>query len=263
MTQMPVAEDVMLDVRDVGVSYAQRDGTTLSVLDDINLAIPRGEFVSVVGPSGCGKTTLLRVVAGLIPTESGTVELAGQFVDGPSRRTGFVFQDDLLLPWRTVIGNVLLPLELRRNVNQETRSFANELLELVGLERFAQSYPHQLSGGMRQRVNLARALVINPEVLLMDEPFAALDAQTRELLQVELLRIWTSFQKTVVFITHQIEEAVFLSDRVVVMGTAPGRVEDVVSIELGRPRSLSVKRSPEAGAYVERIWSHIASGVPA
>lgn len=257
------AEDAMLELHDVGVSFAQRDGTKLSVLENINLAISRGEFLSVVGPSGCGKTTLLRVVAGLIATESGTVELAGQIVDGPSRRTGFVFQDDLLLPWRTVIGNVLLPLELRRNVNQETKAFANDLLELVGLARFARSYPHQLSGGMRQRVNLARALVINPEVMLLDEPFAALDAQTREVLQVELLRIWTAFQKTVVFITHQIEEAVFLSDRVVVMGTAPGAIEDVISIGLGRPRPVSVKRSLEAGAYVEQIWSHIGGGVQA
>jgi NitT/TauT family transport system ATP-binding protein len=235
----------------------------LEALRDIDVAVERGEFISLVGPSGCGKTTLLRIIAGLEPSSAGDVLLDGRAVRAPGGDRGFVFQSDNLLPWRTVFANAIIGPEVagRRGAAETERT--RELLRLVGLEGFENYFPRQLSGGMRQRVNLARALAIDPEILLMDEPFSALDAQTREIMQTELLRIWEEGRKTVLFVTHQIDEAVFLSDRVLVLGRRPGRIRENVVIALPRPRALAVKRTAEFVAYVDRIWRLIEDDVRA
>jgi len=235
----------------------------LEALQSIDMAVEQGEFISVVGPSGCGKTTFLRMVAGLEPATSGTILLDGAPLRGPGHNRGFVFQNDSLLPWRTVLGNALIGPEVSGAVGEKERSRTLGLLKLVGLGGFEQYYPRQLSGGMRQRVNLARALAIDPDVLLMDEPFASLDAQTREIMQTELLRIWEQGRKTVLFVTHQIDEAVFLSDRVLVFARRPGRLQESITIDLPRPRSLDIKRKPEFVAYVDHIWSLIEHDVRA
>jgi NitT/TauT family transport system ATP-binding protein len=235
----------------------------LQALSDINLAVERGEFISVVGPSGCGKTTFLRIVAGLEPASAGEVVLDGRAVRGPGGDRGFVFQTDSLLPWRTVFTNAIIGREIAGQLGPEARQRTMALLKLVGLEGFEQYYPRQLSGGMRQRVNLARALAIDPEVLLMDEPFSSLDAQTREIMQTELMRIWEEGRKTVLFVTHQIDEAVFLSDRVLVFARRPGRLRESVTIELPRPRALAIKRTGEFVRYVDHIWRLIEDDVRA
>jgi NitT/TauT family transport system ATP-binding protein len=235
----------------------------LEALRDINLAVERGGFVSVVGPSGCGKTTFLRIVAGLEPASGGEVLLDGRRLSGPGSDRGFVFQTDSLLPWRTVLNNALIGPEVTGNVGTAERQRTLALLKLVGLDGFENYYPRQLSGGMRQRVNLARALAIDPEILLMDEPFSSLDAQTREIMQTELLRIWEQGRKTVLFVTHQIDEAVFLSDRVLVFARRPGRLQESVDIKLPRPRELGIKRTPEFVRYVDHIWRLIEDDVRA
>jgi NitT/TauT family transport system ATP-binding protein len=235
----------------------------LEALRDINLAIERGSFISVVGPSGCGKTTFLRIVAGLEPLSAGEVLLDDRALRGPGGDRGFVFQTDSLLPWRTVLANAMIGPEVAGRVGAAERQRTLELLKLVGLDGFENYYPRQLSGGMRQRVNLARALAIDPEILLMDEPFSSLDAQTREIMQTELLRIWEQGRKTVLFVTHQIDEAVFLSDRVLVFARRPGRLQESVEIKLPRPRTLAIKRTPEFVAYVDHIWRLIEDDVRA
>jgi NitT/TauT family transport system ATP-binding protein len=235
----------------------------LQALHDINLAIERGEFIAVVGPSGCGKTTFLRIVAGLEPASSGEVELDGRAVKRPGGDRGFVFQTDNLLPWRTVFANAIIGREVAGRVGPAERRRTLELLKLVGLEGFENYHPRQLSGGMRQRVNLARALAIDPQVLLMDEPFSSLDAQTREIMQTELMRIWEAGRKTVLFVTHQIDEAVFLADRVLVFARRPGRLRESVAIELARPRTLAIKRTAEFVRYVDHIWRLIEDDVRA
>ena len=245
------------------VEHLHKQFGDLSVLQDINLFVESGAFISVVGPSGCGKTTFLRIVAGLEPATAGTLRIDGQPLAGPGGNRGFVFQNDSLLPWRTVLANALIGPEVAGQVGEKERKRTLDLLRLVGLGGFEQYFPRQLSGGMRQRVNLARALAIDPEVLLMDEPFASLDAQTREIMQTELLRIWEQGRKTVLFVTHQIDEAVFLSDRVIVFARRPGRVQESVDIKLPRPRELSIKRRPEFIAYVDHIWKLIEHDVRA
>ena len=245
------------------VSHLGKRFGDLEALRDIHLTIKRGEFISVVGPSGCGKTTFLRIIAGLEPASIGEVLLDGRTVREPTGDRGFVFQNDSLLPWRTVFDNAIIGREVATGVGPAERKQALELLKLVGLEGFERYYPRQLSGGMRQRVNLARALAIDPEILLMDEPFAALDAQTREIMQAELLRIWERGQKTVLFVTHQIDEAVFLSDRVLVFARRPGRLQEEVNIDLPRPRTLEIKRTPEFVALVDHIWRLIEDDVRA
>jgi NitT/TauT family transport system ATP-binding protein len=212
-----------------------------------------GEFVTIVGQSGCGKTTLLKILAGLLPRSSGTVSLRGQPVDGPSRDIGVVFQDPVLLPWRTVLDNVMLPVQVLGLDRVRFGERARMLLGLVGLTGFEDKYPHELSGGMRQRVAIARALVHDPSLLLMDEPFGALDAMTREAMNLELLRIWQESGKTIVFITHSIPEAVFLADRVIVMSARPGRIQQIVDVELPRPRDLDMMASDEFGVYSRKI----------
>ncbi len=233
----------------------------LEALRAIDVAVAHGEFVSLVGPSGCGKTTFLRIVAGLERASAGEVRIDGRAVTAPGADRGFVFQSDNLLPWRTVLANALLGPEIAGRAGPEARRRTLDLLKLVGLAGFEHYHPRQLSGGMRQRVNLARALAIDPEILLMDEPFSALDAQTREIMQAELLRIWNEGRKTVLFVTHQIDEAVFLSDRVLVFGRRPGRVREAVRVELERPRTLAMKRTPEFVRYVDHIWRLIEDDV--
>ena len=235
----------------------------LEVLREVTVEIGSGAFISLVGPSGCGKTTLLRIVAGLEPATSGIVLLDGRTVDAPGGDRGFVFQSDNLLPWRTVFANAIIGREVAGRVGPAERRRTVELLKLVGLEGFENYHPRQLSGGMRQRVNLARALAIDPEILLMDEPFSSLDAQTREIMQTELMRIWEQGRKTVLFVTHQIDEAVFLSDRVLVFARRPGRLRESVAIELPRPRGLAIKRTAEFVRYVDHIWRLIEDDVRA
>ena len=233
----------------------------LLALSDISLAIEDAEFISIVGPSGCGKTTFLRIVSGLDSATSGEVRIDSEVVKAPGIDRGFVFQSDNLLPWRTVLANALVGPEVSGTVNAESRRRTIDLLKLVGLGGFENYFPRQLSGGMRQRVNLARALAVDPDLLLMDEPFSALDAQTREIMQTELIRIWEQGRKTVLFVTHQIDEAVFLSDRVFVFARRPGRIREIVKVELPRPRALALKRTPEFVRYVDHIWRLIEEDV--
>ena len=233
-------------VRLSGVSlvYAARSGP-LVALEDVNLEVSEGSFVSILGPSGCGKSTLLRIVGGLLPPSAGQVLVNGEAVHAPVTETGFVFQTDLLLPWRTALDNVMLQAEIRGMDKAAARDWALAFLDRVGLEGFSDRLPSELSGGMRQRVALVRALLHDPPILLMDEPFGALDAITRDEMNLELERIWSGTQKTVLFITHAIEEAIFLGDRVVVMSPRPGKVSCDLKVDLPRPRELSLKDSPE------------------
>ena len=236
-------------------------GREVEALKELNLKVPEGGFVSLVGPSGCGKSTFLRIVTGLLQPNSGTVKIDGKEVTGPGSICGLVFQQDNLLPWRTVVENVAFGLQIQNVGASQRNTMAQTFIEMVGLIGFENSYPHELSGGMRQRVNLARALAIDPAVLLMDEPFAALDAQTREIMQLELLRIWQKSKKTVLFVTHQIDEAIFLSDQVIVLGARPGAVRDVVEVRLPRPRSLETKRTIDFLGYADRIWKQLEGDV--
>jgi NitT/TauT family transport system ATP-binding protein len=224
-------------------------------LTDVSLTVADGEFVAIVGPSGCGKTTLLNITAGLLPYEEGNVRIDGKRISGPGTDRAVVFQHSSLLPWRSIAGNIRYGMELQRRFDKATmRERTDYFVKLVGLEGFEKHYPSELSGGMQQRVNLARALAADPAVLLMDEPFAALDAQTREFMQAELLKIWSKARKTVLFITHQINEAIYLADRVVVMSARPGRVKDFFAIPFDRPRTLSLKRDPQFLQIENAIW---------
>jgi len=227
----------------------------VTALRDLDFEIHNGEFVSVVGQSGCGKSTLLKVLSGLLPFTSGSVELNGKPLRGPSPEAAMVFQSPVLLPWRTVLENVLLPIEFRKLGKSAYQARALDLLAMVGLNEFAQRYPYELSGGMQQRAALVRALVQDPRLLLMDEPFGALDAMTREQLNLELMRIWSRSRKTVIFITHSIAEAIFLSDRVIAMTARPGRIADVITVDLPRPRDLSVINTDRFGRHAARLRS--------
>jgi NitT/TauT family transport system ATP-binding protein len=239
-------------IRACGLSktYPTASSGDVTALKNLDFEIFDGEFVSVVGQSGCGKSTLLKLLAGLLPASAGTVELNGRPLCGPSPEAAVVFQSPVLLPWRTVLDNVLLPIEFRGLARSRYRASALELLEMVGLRDFAQRYPFELSGGMQQRAALVRALVQDPRLLLMDEPFGALDAMTRELMNIELLRIWSQSRKTVLFITHSIAEAIFLSDRVIAMTPRPGSIADIITIDLPRPRDLSIINTDRFGHYV-------------
>ena len=231
-------------------------------LDPLDLAVEEGEFLAIVGPSGCGKSTLLRLIAGLLAPTTGRIALHGQAVTKPQTRLGIVFQSPVLLEWRTVLDNVLLQLELRGENPRPHRARAMELLGRVGLAEFADRYPRELSGGMRQRASIVRALIHDPPLLLMDEPFGALDALTREQMRVDLEALWLATRKTVVFITHSIDEAVLLADRVIVMSARPGRIEQELAIDLARPRGLEARRAPAFTQATERITNiFLAKGV--
>ncbi len=238
--------------------WFEREDREVLAMSDVSLAVEDGEFLAIVGPSGCGKTTLLNIVAGLLPYEEGVVSIDGKQIKGPGVDRAVVFQHSALLPWRTIAGNVRYGMEMQRRFDEATmRQRADHFVKMVGLNGFERHYPNELSGGMQQRVNLARALAADPKVLLMDEPFAALDAQTREFMQAELLKIWSQDRKTVLFITHQINEAVYLADRVVVMSARPGRLKGVFKIPFGRPRTLSLKRDPQFLEIEDSIWQLI------
>jgi ABC-type nitrate/sulfonate/bicarbonate transport system ATPase subunit len=240
------------------MTYTRRDGSPLEALASVDLTLAKGgEFVSLLGPSGCGKTTLLKIIAGLLRPTNGAVLIDDRPVTGPGPDRAVVFQDFVLLPWDTVLSNAGFALEMR-GVNKATRDeVVREKLGLVGLSGFERSYPHELSGGMKQRVGLARALAADPATLLMDEPFGSLDALTRQVLQEELLKIWQADRKTVIFVTHSIDEAVFLSDRVIVMGTRPGRVLRDVPIDLPRPRPATVRNEPRFRELSEGLWQEL------
>jgi NitT/TauT family transport system ATP-binding protein len=241
--------------------YQPRTGGRLLALDNINLQVEDGEFVTIVGPSGCGKTTFINLCDGLLKPTAGRIEIDGIPVTKPGTDRGMVFQDSCLMPWRTVFKNVIFGLECQGLDNPAGQARANEFIKLVGLSGFEEHFPHELSGGMQQRCNLARALTVDPKILIMDEPFAALDAQTREIMQSELLRIWRESKKTVLFITHQINEAIYLADRVIVFAARPGRVKATIKIDLPRPRDLALKRDPSFLKYEDQVWNLIEEEV--
>jgi NitT/TauT family transport system ATP-binding protein len=241
--------------------YQPRTGGRLLALDNVSLKVEDGEFVSIVGPSGCGKTTFINLADGLLKPTAGKLSIDGKQVTGPGTDRGMVFQDSCLMPWRTVLKNVLFGLECQHLDNAEGQTRARQFIKLVGLEGFEDHYPHELSGGMQQRCNLARALTVDPQILIMDEPFAALDAQTREIMQLELLRIWREAGKTVLFITHQINEAIYLADRVIVFGARPGKVKETIKIDIQRPRPLATKREKKFLEYEDHLWTLIEEEV--
>jgi len=243
-----------IQAKNISLTFRPKDREPVTALDGFTLDVAKGEFVALVGPSGCGKSTFLNILLGLLRADTGDIRMNGTAITGPGSERAMVFQEFGLLPWRNVLANVELGLELKGIPTASRRESAMELLEMTGLAGFERHYPHELSGGMKQRVGLARALATDPEVLLMDEPFAALDAQTRDLMQTELLHIWDRTKKTVVFVTHSIEEAAYLSDRVVVMTARPGRTKEILRIRLPRPRDYEMRLLPEFNEIKAGIW---------
>jgi NitT/TauT family transport system ATP-binding protein len=246
-------------VRHLSKRYGTADGG-VDALHDIDFAVRDGEFMSIVGPSGCGKSTLLKILAGLMPASEGEALLNDVPIAGPRRDIGVVFQSPVLFPWRNVLGNVLLPVDVQRLGRERMTARALDLIKLVGLQGFERRYPWELSGGMQQRVALVRALIHDPALLLMDEPFGALDALTREAMNVELQRIWLERRKTVVFVTHSTAEAVFLADRVLVMTPRPGRIADLLAVDFPRPRSIDIMNTDAFGTHVRRIRGALNAG---
>jgi NitT/TauT family transport system ATP-binding protein len=255
----PVHARTLIELRDVNKRFNTRSGETVIALDGVNLGVADGEFLSVVGPSGCGKTTLLRILAGLEPLTSGFAMIEHDPVAGPRDDVAVVFQQATLLPWYSVLENVLLPVRLRGTPSKQSLERAEELLVLAGLSGFSRKYPFELSGGMQQRVSICRALIRDPKILLMDEPFGALDAMTRETMNLELMRLWAKHKKTVVFITHSIPEAVLLGDRVVVMSPRPGRITKILDVDIERPRTLKAMGLPKFGALCDEVRSIFGS----
>lgn len=255
-------KDIQIQIQDVSMSFRDNKGDNVWALDHINLDVQKGEFISLVGPSGCGKTTLLRLVADLLEPTSGLVKVAGMTPREVrlQQKFGIVFQKGVLFDWRTVKRNVEMPLEIMRWRPEERSARADKMLEMVGLTEFAQHYPQQLSGGMQQRVGIARAFAIRPEILLMDEPFSALDEFTKEKLQQDLLRIWGKDKKTVLFVTHNIAEAVYLSDRICVLSPHPGRLSAVVEVDLPRPRTLDMRDTVKFTELVAKVRSSFEGG---
>lgn len=249
---------IKIQARDVRMDFAIEDDKgrrqQISALQDFNLDIREGEFFTILGPSGCGKSTFLNVLAGLAHKTSGSITIDGRPAEGINLHQGVVFQGYALFPWRTVLQNIEMGLEIRKVPKRERKETAEHFLDLVGLSGFAHRYPHELSGGMRQRVAIARALAYSPDLLLMDEPFAALDAQTREILQAELLRIWEAHKKTIVFITHSLDEAIYLSDRIAVMTHRPGRIKSILDVPLARPRPAEIRHSSQFVQLREQAW---------
>ena len=239
-----------LKLRDISKTFTSEKGEKIESLSSISLDIENQEFVCLLGPSGCGKTTLLRIIAGLDHASAGTVELGGTVIDQPNPQLAMIFQEYSLYPWRTVVANIGFGLEIRKIPAEERHSIVQKYVEIVGLKGFENSYPYELSGGMRQRVAVARALAVDPSILLMDEPFGALDAQTRNLLQHELLEIWEKTRKTILFVTHSVDEAVFMADRIVVLTPRPGRICEVIPIECTRPRDRTGVEFAKVRRYV-------------
>jgi NitT/TauT family transport system ATP-binding protein len=254
--------EVLVKAEEACLEYYQvRSDQKVLALDGVNLEVNEGEFLSIVGPSGCGKSTFLNIVDGLLEPTSGKIYSRNRLIEGPGPDRAVVFQSPSLLPWRTVLRNVSYGLECQNTPVKKAISTAQKYIELVGLNGFENHYPHELSGGMQQRGNLARALSFDPELLLMDEPFASLDAQTREIMQSELLSIWQKTKKTVLFVTHQINEAIYLSDRVIIFSARPGHVKASVEIDLPRPRDFSTKRTKRFVEYEDYIWREIEQEV--
>ena len=247
-----------ISVQHLSKVYATRDGG-VAALERISFSIDEGEFVAVVGPSGCGKSTLLKILAGLLSSTDGSASLRGTRIQGPRRDIGVVFQAPVLFPWRTVLDNVLLPIDVQGQGRERYLPAARDLLTLVGLRDFERRYPWELSGGMQQRVAITRALIHDPAMLLMDEPFGALDAMTREKMNLELQRIWAAAKKTVLLITHSIPESIFLSDRVLVMSERPGSIAAIYDVALPRPRTLAMMGSPEFAVLAQTIRAHFYS----
>jgi len=251
-----------IELINVNRRFLSPDGKSFTTLRDFNMSVARGEFVALVGPTGCGKSTTLNLITGLGRPSSGEVRVMGKPVAGIDPRIGFVFQSDALFPWRSVVDNVVAGPLFRGRSRKEAYEAAHDWLGRVGLAKFENHYPHQLSGGMRQRVSIARAFANDPEILLMDEPFSALDAQNKLLLQEELLRIWEEHKKTVVFITHSVDEAVLLGDRIMVMTAQPGKVKALVEVPLPRPRDvMELQKTPAYGELIHRIWSSLRDEV--
>lgn len=256
---MASRSDVLLEIRQLYTAFVEPEGT-LEALEEVSFDVFQGEFVCLIGPSGCGKSTLLRTLAGLLPPSQGEVRLRGVPVSGPTRAVGLVFQQPTLLPWRTVAGNVGLPLELQGQSLEERRRRVTELLDMVGLTGFGDTYPQLLSGGMAQRAAIARALAQDPEVLLLDEPFGSLDALTRERMAAALLELWQQLQRTVVMVTHSVEEATLLADRVVVLSPRPGRIIDVITVSLPRPRDPTLLLDVRFQSVVRELRQALQDG---
>jgi NitT/TauT family transport system ATP-binding protein len=250
--------EIALQASGVKKSFA-KDGKSLAILDVERFAANEGEFITIIGPSGCGKSTLLHIMGGFIPAEAGRIEVYGKEVRGPGPDRGMMFQEFALFPWKTVAGNIAWGLEVQGLPKAKIEETVGRYLDMIGLRDFRNHYPAELSGGMKQRAALARVLAFDPKVLLMDEPFGALDAQTRETMQEELTRLWERTGKTIVFVTHDIEEAVYLGDRVVVMSARPGRIRQEITIDLPRPRGLEIKKSIKCHEYRNQIWDLIRS----
>jgi NitT/TauT family transport system ATP-binding protein len=248
---------MLASISRLGKQYLSQDGSRVAALQDVSFDVGEGELITIVGPSGCGKSTLLHIMAGVLERSAGDIHLRGEPIAGPRRDVGVVFQEPLLLPWRTVHENLMLPIEVLGLPPEPNRQRAHELLALTRLEGFAGKYPHELSGGMQQRVSIARALMHDPAILLMDEPFGALDAMTREQMNLDLMKIWQQSGKTILLITHSIPEAVLLGDRVVVMSPRPGRIVDVIDVKLPRPRDFDAVSTPAFGEYARRIRGHL------
>lgn len=253
-----------LSIRNVEITYKNhKTGKDFLALSGVSLDVEKGEFVTIVGPSGCGKSTLLLSIDGLLPHTGGEILIDGKPVTKPGKDRALVFQEFALLPWRTIEQNIWFGLELQGEKKEKLQSAADRFLKLTGLAQFKDHFPHQLSGGMRQRVGIARALAVDPDILLMDEPFGALDAQTREIMQNELLKIWDENRKTVFFVTHGIDESIYLADKIVVMSARPGRVKEIIDVKLPRPRGLEVKETAEYARLRRRIWELLQDEVKA
>jgi NitT/TauT family transport system ATP-binding protein len=266
--QVPAQQDyrsrpIAVEARGVAVEYERtREKSTLVALEDFNLEVREGEFLAIVGPSGCGKSTFLNVVAGLVEPAAGEIKVYGKPVTGPGPDRAVVFQDYALMPWRTVEKNVRFGLEMQGRVDSDTGAKVAKYIKMVGLAGFEKSYPRELSGGMRQRVGLARALVTEPRLLLMDEPFAAVDAMTREIMQEELTKIVATTGQPIIFITHGVDEAVTLADRIAVVTNRPGRIKEIIEVDLPRPRSRASRSLPEFQALRDRVWQLLSSEHP-
>jgi NitT/TauT family transport system ATP-binding protein len=255
-----LAPDIV-ELNNIGLSYEGNQGN-VQALKKINFSVHEREFLSLVGPSGCGKSTLLRLISGLLKPTEGSIILKGKPVTGVPDDIGFVFQDDLLLPWKTVYDNIILALKLRKFDMRTAHTKVEEWITRIGLRGFEHSYPFQLSGGMRKRVAIAQALVYEPELILMDESFSGLDVQTRNMMENELLTLWDQLEKTIVFVTHDLEEAIAMSDRIVVLSARPGQIKNIYDVDLGRPRNVNeIKLKPEFHTLYQKIWNDLREEV--